>query len=442
MSSLHKHYLRVITLAPSIMSEKVHSEQTAVAIHAASQCEEEEENLPAGQSHDLESLYRILERKDCKPFSAKLLKDTVAWYGDQAPELLRILLQHNTHPIDEEIALIAAKNFRGAEMMAALLNYNKNLVISDNVMLEAARNDGDMPPLVMDTLLQQEKHPKVTEELIAAAVSQEKSSPLLVKLLLKHSNELTISDEILTIAAETDHYQAPITQILLNHQAIPVTQNAIDAGLRNQNMSEAARCVLEALVTRGKQAPVDQEIIDEACTRHKDDPNALMYLERLRGSATSGNQKPRHEDTRADELKEVIPQPVHSKQSCPTCLNLCTSKGSSDCHSQFTVNDLRASSEAGCRYCSMIQQALQQTLQSKICPGQEIIVWWSDKGLYPLLIRLICCDESDCCPEPVEWWIKDNVAKDIDVYMHPGTSVMPRLKRRSLYILFFPSQRY
>jgi hypothetical protein len=68
----------------------------------------------------LQSLIRILEMDGRKPFSSVLLKKAVHAQVNEAPEILRILLRHNTHPIDEKLVLLATGNRHGAEMMATV----------------------------------------------------------------------------------------------------------------------------------------------------------------------------------------------------------------------------------------------------------------------------------------------------------------------------------
>jgi hypothetical protein len=377
----------------------------------------------AEQRRSLKALENILERTYTRPFSARLLKKAIAWAYDEAPELVSILLRHNIHHIDEEIAMIAAGSFQGAEMMAMLLNYNKDLIISDNIMLEAAKNDKhkiqtSSSDHVMDVLLRQKKHPNVTEKVIKAAALQHTANPSLVELLLEHSDELAISDELITTVAEIDGDGAPITQLLMNHRAMPVTEKAIEAALRNPYY---ATDVLRVLLAHGSEAPINQEILDRACAI-EDDPGVLQILAGLRGCAISGNHQPQHKDLAVLELNEDISIPIQDPQSCPTCLDLCSPpnrKFSLD-HKDFTSAELCASVKAGCRFCAVIRQSVELTLRAEPCQCWIIQVSWAHADF--LIVWVRSKSPGECCTNLfLGEYFRD--FEGIEIYMHAGTSV-------------------
>jgi predicted Fe-Mo cluster-binding NifX family protein len=172
-------------------------------------------------------LEKILDRRDARPISKKLLAKIIA-SSDDGPDLLEVVLRHNTHTIDEHFLKIAV--VKGSEAVRLLLSYYTNLIISEDIMLEAVQK---FDSAVVKVLLTQEKHVDVTERVVKAAASRRQPNIETVKLLLKRSGELATMEEILGLAAERDFQDAPITRMLLNHQEMLVTEHLLEGALRN-----------------------------------------------------------------------------------------------------------------------------------------------------------------------------------------------------------------
>jgi hypothetical protein len=333
-----------------------------------------------------------------------------------------MLLQYNTHPIDEDVAIVAVGNRSdGARMTALLLDYNKNIVISDRMMLEAAKNSSQP---VISLLLQQPKHPRVTEEIIKAAIAEDpfgySANPWLVQLLLKHSNGLNISQETIILAMDWDGSDGEVLKNVLDHQATPITEKLIEAALRTGCYAVDLLTVL-FIHGRGIPASIDQELRFQVYTTLKGHPQSSMILAKLGGNIISTDYTPQIESLATGELEEVITTPMPASEVCPTCLNLQSSNG------YVEWKRICYSGMGGCRYCLVIQQGVQQTLQVEMCPNQEIRPRYSEhKDLQPLRIQILTCFGPTCCPQnqTLDWRNKDNLNKFVDVYMHEGTLII------------------
>jgi hypothetical protein len=372
--------------------------------------------LTADEKRSLELLERILAAKDRKPFNKWLLVDAMGFDSKMAIETMRILLLHNTHPIDQDEMTIGVYNTRnGARKMALLLSHNENTNITERMMLEAAKNT--ISP-VLSLFLQQRNHPMVTEELIQVAISGNPhccANPWLVQHVLAHSGGLAISEETLMLAMDYDGNDGELLKIFLEHQVVPITANLIEAALRTGCY---AANLLHALFTHGQDMSISvkQELRDQVYAVLENYPEASEILAKLGGCSTSTEYIPLSDDLAVCTLQDVVPAPIPTLKLCPTCLNL-QEPG------HATWKRLCSSAEAGCRYCFVIQQSVQHTSQAKICPNEGITPYvGQSKG--PLMIQVIFCHSPDCCPQnaKLDWRDKNNVHRMVDLYMHEGMS--------------------
>jgi hypothetical protein len=92
----------------------------------------------AEQTHGFNLLEKILGREDARPISEKLLAKIITSSRDE-PDILEIVLRHNTHPIDESFLKTAVQIYRGSEVVRLILSYYTNSFISEDVMLEAVK---------------------------------------------------------------------------------------------------------------------------------------------------------------------------------------------------------------------------------------------------------------------------------------------------------------
>jgi hypothetical protein len=198
-------------------------------------------------------------------------------------EVLGILLLHNTHPIDEYFLKIAVQ-MGGGEGVRCLLSYYTNLIISEDIMLEAAKSTS-----VLKVLLSQEKHVEVTAQVIEAVLSQQQPDPGTIKLLLERSGELAIAEDILVVAAEGDCKGAPITQILLGYQETVITQRLVEGALRNRNHTLD---LLHVFLSHGRKAPLHQEVTDAAYTAHENNSEVMEILADFGYSIPTKNPTP------------------------------------------------------------------------------------------------------------------------------------------------------
>jgi hypothetical protein len=373
--------------------------------------------LTADEKRSLELLERILAAKDRKPFKMWLLVDAMGFDSQLAMETIRMLLLHNTHPIDQDEMTIAVHNTRnGARNMALLLSHIENTNITERMMLEAAKN---ITSPVLSLFLQQRNHPTVTEELIQVAISGVPhicANPWLVQHVLAHSGGLAVSEETLMLAMDYDGNDGELLKIFLEHQVVPITANHIEAALRTGCY---AADLLHALFTHGQEMPIsiEQELKDKVYGVLENHPEASGILTKLGGCSTSTEYIPLGDDLAVCTLQDVVPAPIPTLELCPTCHNLQEPAG------YITWKTLCSSAEAGCRYCFVIQQSVQHTSQAKICPNEEIAPYvGQSKG--PLVIQVIFCHSPDCCPQNanLDWRDKNNVHRMVDLYIHEGMS--------------------
>jgi hypothetical protein len=405
----------------------------------------------ADENRGLELLERILAAKDRKPFSKRLLVDTIGFESTLAVEIMRILLQHNIHPINEDDIMVAAGDTGlGAEKVALLLSHSEDTNITERMMLEAAKNS-DSP--VLSLFLQQHNHSTVTEEIIKTTISGNPgvcANPWLVQHVLAFSGGLVVSEETLMLAMSYDDNGGELLKIFLEHQYVPVTANLIEAALRTGGHAAG---LLHVLFTHGQNmpVPVEQELRDQVYAVLENYPEASEILANL-GSvlrrqstflktmislrerskttfkrlvrqksgdcSTSKECDPPSYDPAVCMLEDVVHVPSSALERCPTCLNL------QEYRVGYVVWDtLCSSAEAGCRYCFVIQQGVQHTSQVEICPNQELTAYVG-QAPGPLMIQVLVCAISDCCPhnKNLDWRDGDNVHRIVDLYMHEGTS--------------------
>jgi hypothetical protein len=295
------------------------------------------------QIQSFKLLENILDRRDSRPISKRLLAKIIT-SSDDGPDLLGIVLRHNTHPIDEYFLKIAV--LKGGEVVRLVLSYYTNLIISEDVMLEAVQK---YDSAVVEVLLTQAKHVEVTERVIKAAAGRRQPNLETVKLLLTRSGELAIMEEILGLAAERDFRDAPITRTLLNHQEMLVTEHLLECALRNQTFTLD---VLQVLLSHGLKTPLEMKVSYEAYAAHASNPEVMKILSDFGCSIPTETHTPV-----AAQIEESAPMPKHETQCCSTCYNL--GKGC-----VFVWEDLCSSAEGGCRFCCVLRDGATRILGS------------------------------------------------------------------------------
>jgi hypothetical protein len=320
-------------------------EETSEPMDAADQCSDMDEPWTAEEIQGFHFLERIIDAKDTRPVSRKLLEKVIFSQSSsieerEAGKVLGILLRHNTHPIDEYFLKIAVQ-MGGGEGVRCLLSYYTNFIISEDIMLEAAKSTS-----VLKVLLSQEKHVEVTAQVIEAVLSQQQPDPGTIKLLLERSGELAIAEDIFVVAAEGDCKGAPITQILLDYQETVITQRPVEGALRNRNHTLD---VLYVFLSHGRKAPLHQEVTDAAYTAHENNSEVMEILADLGYSIPTKNPTPQL------KLEEGAFLPTPKTQVCPTCYNLSQ-------NAWFTWAELRSSGEAGCRFCCVVRDGVTQIM--------------------------------------------------------------------------------
>jgi hypothetical protein len=302
----------------------------------------------AEQTHGFNLLEKILGREDARPISEKLLAKIITSSRDE-PDILEIVLRHNTHPIDESFLKTAVQIYRGSEVVRLILSYYTNSFISEDVMLEAVKK---YDSAVVEVLLSQEKHVEVTEQVIRTAMSQRQPNTETIILLLKRSGELATMEELVGLAAERDFKDAPLTRALLNHQEMPVTAHLLEAALRNQTY---ALDVLQVLLSHGLKAPLQPKIIYEAYVAHASNSEILKTLADFGCSMPKINHTPQLGQPVAVHFENGAVKPTHETQCCSTCRNLgesCT----------FAWKELCSSAESGCRFCCVVRDGATRIL--------------------------------------------------------------------------------
>lgn len=192
----------------------------------------------------VETLRNLLEKMNNRPIGTDLL---IAAAKDESgfPDLLALLVRHNgTLAVEEDVILAVARNPYGYRMMELLLDYQKDLPITQEVLTAAvAMDDEDFSELmqvdsswklVLEALLQHVPHINIGDEIVQAAAKNPETCVELVALLLKH-RLLHVTEVVLSAAAGNERCGTRVVTTLLQHQSnIEVTVNVLVAAFGNE----------------------------------------------------------------------------------------------------------------------------------------------------------------------------------------------------------------
>ncbi|RFU32693.1 hypothetical protein B7463_g3641, partial [Scytalidium lignicola] len=172
-------------------------------------------------------------------------------------ETMQLLLRNAPEiKITEDIILEAAKNpFTRPEVMQILLSHSNSVKISEEI-IEAAAHNQDHGVEVMRMLLRRAPDFEVTLQILKAAAQNSKE---ITQILGNHSRDIVISEEVLKVAARNEKDGDQVIQLLLEYAPdTNITKELVNAALGNK---KRAYQIMKTLLIQVDQPEIPEEAV-------------------------------------------------------------------------------------------------------------------------------------------------------------------------------------
>ena len=230
---------------------------------------------------DVEIMDILLKHKPVCRVTADVL-ESAAEQSIYSTELVKLLLAHSTNITITDATIIAAMGNHNGSTLRELLDHDKEMIITDEV-LEAVE-DRD----IMNTLLQRRtENQKITSDILERAAERHWNGASLISLLLQHDNSLTITPPVVHSAMKSSGSRYEFLRTILKHDpSLTITEEDMTEFITTYHSYEDER--------NGEQ-PEDSE----------DDVSDEDQSNELGDDLSDEDQS---EDRWEDELDENIPE--------------------------------------------------------------------------------------------------------------------------------------
>jgi hypothetical protein len=344
----------------------------------------------------VKTLRDLLEKMNHRPIGTHLL---IAAAKDESgfPDLLALLVRHNgTLAIEEDVTLEVAKNPYGYRMMEFLLDYRKDLLITNEMLTAAVAIENEdfselmqvdkSRKLVLEAILQHVPHINiggeifeiaaknleigvelialllkhrslhVTEAVLSAAVTNERCGTSIVTALLQHQSNIDVTVNVLVAAFANKKCGADIVKKFLEYRSIKITDDVIQTVLQETGQSMSTTRVMLA---HGSGSDIPEETIAQARAR-MNSTDFVDFLLRLKDDLVTS--RPEEKNISMNVLSTRMEQSTVQDISanCMTCLGLGPDLIVMENNYLLSWDDLLRTGQAGCRHCRLIQRCIDQ----------------------------------------------------------------------------------
>ncbi|KAF2644098.1 HET-domain-containing protein [Massarina eburnea CBS 473.64] len=314
----------------------------------------------------------LLWKMKKRPIRTPILKAAAEEpYGGS--KLLALLVRHNnTLPIHEEIVKTVANNPLGYKMMDFLLQYEDELVITEDVMIAAAsvRSNLRRPKPPLEVLLERKPHVQVTENILIAAAKGSYYGLDLVALLLQHRDNIDITEKVLVAAIENSKYGVHMTRELLKRPGVTVTNATMQAAMQTDYVQE----FVTMLVAHGSNLAISEDVMEQAYAKRDRYPCLVGIL--MHSMEDTSQRRYQHDHEKLG-IEITLPEDREIQANstpCATCLELSFALNLNDPEHDIVMKDLLRTSP-GCWGCSLIQKCTNfiiKDAKQKLEPHSEL----------------------------------------------------------------------
>ena len=329
-----------------------------------------------GTCKDLRLVRKLLEQRTESPITTKVLAG-LAVDEKQSPEAMRLLLKHNgSLAIQEDVVKAAVSNIQGPKMLSVLLAHQSDVPITEEA-LEAATGSTyepghDTDESALSILLNRVKCPTITERMMIAAAENYFGGKSSMNVLLQYRNRKDlVSETVLNLAAQNSRSGPDIVKRLLQYYTGIVPASVVMSGVRKKSTG-----VVSALLAHELGAEVDKDIVSEAISNERSEPELLKMLLKYDPELglSNGLLSPLNQGLRSKDLlkTEGSDSPEQHRPPCSNCLNLRLSQGNwGRATHEFHAEDLQRAVTTGCQICLVLQRCIAELI-GELSPTQSI----------------------------------------------------------------------
>ena len=177
-------------------------------------------------------------------------------------ESLKLLFERVVHiPISEDVVLAALYNERhGLKIVKLLLSKSYSVRITENIVKAAVRHEASGVD-ILEHLFSLDRTIPVTEEVIAAAVENEKHGLDIIKLFASKNHSIPVTKSVVKAAASNSSCGSKIMELLVKDPAFCVSEAILRASVTSGDESDK---ILKILLSQSPDIPITAGLLEAA----------------------------------------------------------------------------------------------------------------------------------------------------------------------------------